>query len=125
MYMRSAIIAASVLMLGASAEAQDITRVSPNGKVTWTYDRTADGVTISREGPHRSWSISRGDGTNPTASASASAYSYSANGVATASAKASTSVLVVTKADGQSIDVAKARAVAKGQVTSTSAVTHY
>jgi hypothetical protein len=99
--------------------AQDITRVSPNGLVTRSFDRTPEGITISREGPRRSFSFSIGHGTNPTATASANA-----TGTNFAYASAKTSARVVTNANGQSIDIARARAVAKGNIsTSTSAHT--
>jgi hypothetical protein len=103
------------------ANAQDITRVSPNGKVTWTYDRTSQGLTVSREGPHLSWSRSVGfDQPSVSASASGTASSVSTNGKpAVAYVKVSTSAVI--KPDG--VDIAKARAVAKGQVTTTSATT--
>ena len=112
--MRVGILFAATGMLVSAAYAQDISWVSPNGKVTHTIDRTAQGVTISREGPHLSWSRSRGIGDNPTATASASA-----TGTNFAYARASTSTSVRTNAQGQSIDIARARAVARGNISSS------
>ena len=112
--MRVGILFAAAGMLASAAYAQDITRVSPNGLVTRSFDRTPEGITISREGPHRSFSISIGHGTNPTATASAFA-----TGTNTAYASARTSAMVRTNAQGQSIDIARARAVARGNISSS------
>ena len=112
-------VAAGLLVTGAYA--QDITRVSPNGLVTRSFDRTPEGITISREGPRRSFSISIGHGDNPTATASANA-----TGTNFAYASARTSTMVRTNANGQSIDIARARARAIGNIsTTTSAHTSF
>lgn len=101
------------------SQAQDITRVLPNG-VTVVRD-PGMGITVSRETPRRSFSFSIGRGTAPSATASASA-----TGTHRAFASASTSAAVRTNANGQSIDIARARAVARGNIsTSTSAVTKF
>ena len=112
-FILGAALAAQPLNVSIS-HAQDITRVSPNGLVTRSFDRTPEGVTISREGPHRSFSFSIGRGNAPSATASASA-----TGTHHAYASASTSAAVRTNANGQSIDVARARAIAVGNVSST------
>ena len=111
--MRIGIVFVAAGLLTSAAYAQDITRVLPNGSIL-SIDRTPEGITISKEGKHVSWSRSRGIGDNPTATASASAV-----GTHTAYASASTSVKVRTNAAGQSVDIAKARAVARGNVSST------
>lgn len=117
--MKTLIILPIALLAASVAHAQDITRVLPNG-LTIVRDPGVS-VTISRETPRRSFSISVGrNAGDPTAEASASARSVSTNGKpAVAYAKASTSAKVTPSG----VDIAKARAVAVGQSTSTSAVT--
>ncbi len=116
--MRALILAGALAMM-SSAHAQDITRVLPNG-LTIVRDPGVS-LTISRETPHRSFSFSIGrNAGNPSATASASAMSVSNNGApAVAYSKASTSARVTPGG----VDIARARAVAIGQQTSTSAVT--
>ena len=99
------------------SHAQDITRVLPSGL---TITRVpGQSITVERQGKHRSFSYSIGRGDSPTATASATA-----TGTNFAYASAKTSATVRTNANGQSIDTAKARAVAVGNVSSTtSAVT--
>lgn len=113
-------IALTIALVAASAaQAQDITRVLPNG-LTITRD-PGTSITVERQGPHRSFSFSVGrDAGNPTATASANAMSVSTgNRPAVAFSSASTSARVTPGG----VDIAHARAVAIGQSTSTSAVT--
>ena len=114
-----ALILASALALMSSAHAQDITRVMPNGLTIIRVP--GQSITVERQGPHRSFSISVGHNAgNPTANASAAASSVSTNDrPAFAFSKASTSARVTPGGT----DIAHARAVAIGQSTSTSAVT--
>ena len=110
--MRTFITIAILMNLASYANAQVITRVGPNG-LTIVRDPGV-GITVSRETPRRSFSISVGHGANPTATASAAA-----TGTNFAYASARTSTMVRTNANGQSIDIAKARAVAKGNISTT------
>ena len=101
--------------VATGVHAQDITRVLPNG-ATFSIDRTAQGVTVSREGPHFSYSFSRGP--DDTASAAATA---TASGPHIAYARASAVSSVKTNANGQSIGTAHAVGIAIGRTSSTSA----
>ena len=112
------VILAGVSATCSMADAQTITRVNPVNGAVWTFTRNAEGVTISREGTHFSFSNSVGHANGATATASATATDPNR-----AFASASTSAMVRTNANGQSIDVAHARAIALGQHSSTSAVT--
>lgn len=117
--MRAFILVGVLMNLASYANAQDITRVLPNGT---TIDRVpGQGITISRETPRRSFSFSVGRGNAPTATASASA-----TGTNFAYASARTSTAVRTNSSGQSIDIARARANAVGNIsTSTTAHTSF
>ena len=114
------------LMLGAAlatqlsvsvSHAQTVTRPGLAPGSSWSFTRSPQGVTVSREGTHFSFSRSVGTGNNPTASASATAtdphFAY-------ASARSSASV--VTNANGKSIDRSSASGLAIGKSSSTSAV---
>ena len=110
---------AALGMAASAAYAQDITRVLPSGL---TITRVpGQSITVERQGPHRSFSISVGrNAGDPSAMATANASSVSTNGrPAVAFSKASTSARVTPGG----VDIARARAVAIGQSTSTSAVT--
>jgi hypothetical protein len=114
------LVTLGVILAGiTSAYAQDITRVLPNGLTIIRDPGTS--ITVERQGKHRSFSVSVGrNAGDPSAMASANAMSVSTNGKpAVAYAKASTSARVTPGG----VDIAKARAVAIGQTTSTSAVT--
>lgn len=118
--MRVGIVFVAAGLLTTAAYAQDITRVLPNGL---TITRVpGQSITVERQGKHRSFSISVGrNAGDPSATATANATSISTNGrpaVAYASAKTSARVTP------GGVDIAKARAVAIGNVSSTtSAVT--
>ena len=102
------------------SHAQDITRVLPSGL---TITRVpGQSITVERQGKHRSFSYSIGrNAGDPSATASASAVSVqTGNRPAVAYSSASTSARVTPGG----VDIAKARAVAVGNVSSTtSAVT--
>ena len=115
--MLGAVLAAQPFSIVA---AQDITRVLPNGLTIVRNPGVS--LTVSRETPRRSFSFSIGKNAgNPSANATANATSVSTNGapaVAYASAKTS------AKVTPGGVDIARARAVAIGnQSTSTSATT--
>jgi hypothetical protein len=116
-------IALVAAVLATGAYAQEDTRVLPDGS-TLTIDRSPGTVTISKEGVSNSgrevsWSRTRTD--TGTVSASASA---SATGTHFAYAKATASTSERVTASGKDIGIAKARAVAIGNLTtSTSATT--
>jgi hypothetical protein len=99
-------------------QAQTVTRPGLAPGSSWTFTRDAQGVTLSRQGTHFSFSRSVGTANSATASASASASDPNR-----AFASSSTSASVRTNANGQSIDMSRARAVAIGKNSSTSAVT--
>ena len=115
----AAMLAVIVGVTFQPAHSQDFTRVLPNGL---TITRVpGQSITVERQGPHRSFSISVGHNAgNPTANAAASAMSVqTGNRPAVAFSRAETS----TRVTPGGTDIAHARAVAIGQSTSTSAVT--
>ena len=108
-------LAAQPLNVNVS-HAQTVTRPGLAPGSSWSFTRSPQGATVSREGSHFSFSRSVGTGNNPTASASATAtdphFAY-------ASAKSSASVM--TNANGQSVDRSSASGLAIGKSSSTSA----
>ena len=117
--MKTLVTLGVILASVSGAWAQDITRVLPNGLTIIRDPGTS--ITVERQGKHRSFSISVGrNAGNPSATATANASSVSTNGApAIAYARAATSARVTPGG----VDIARARAVAIGQTTSTSAVT--
>jgi hypothetical protein len=117
--MKTAILCFASAMAVSAAYAQDITRVLPNGLTITRVPGSS--ITVERQGPHRSFSFSIGrNAGDPSATATANASSVSTNGrPAVAYAAARTSARVTPGG----VDIARARAVAIGQSTSTSAVT--
>jgi hypothetical protein len=108
----------AAMLLAAPAHPQDFSRVLPNGSTLSVQRTPGVGITVSKEGPHLSWSHSVGHTGMPSASATATASDPNF-----AFARASTSASSRTNANGMTIDHARARGVAIGQSTSTSAVT--
>jgi hypothetical protein len=117
--MKTLVTLGVILASVSGAWAQDITRVLPNGLTIIRDPGTS--ITVERQGKHRSFSISVGrNAGDPSATATANASSVSTNGApAVAYARAATSARVTPNG----VDIARARAVAIGQTTSTSAVT--
>jgi hypothetical protein len=117
--MRAALLCFVSAIAVSAAYAQDITRVLPNGLTIIRDPGTS--LTVERQGPHRSFSFSIGrNAGDPSANASATASSVSTNGrPAVAYTRAATSARVTPSG----IDIARARAVAIGQSTTTSATT--
>ena len=116
-------IALGAVALVSAAYAQDITRVLPNGS-TLTIDKSPGTITVSKQGVSNSgrevsWSRTRTDAGTVSASSTASA-----TGTHFAYAKATASTSERVTPSGKDIGIAKARAVAIGNLTtSTSAVT--